>query len=215
MSDTRNLFAKIFMWLCLGLLITFGVGYSIQNNEPLINKLFSGGTYIIIWIVEIVLAIILSARIHKMNPLTAGCLYIIYTALTGLTFSTIFILYKLTSIIFVFIITAGVLFVFGLIGYFTKIDLSKIGTYLMIAILSIIVLSVVSIFVKSVALDFGIIALSLLVFVAYIAYDIQMIKRRLYSFGNTDSLAIYGAFQLYIDFINIFLDLLSLFGKEK
>ena len=215
LSETRILFSKIFMWLCLGLLITFGVGYAIQNNEPLINKLFNGGTYIFIWIAEIVIAIVLSARIHKMSPMVAGILYLVYAALTGLTFSTIFIIYKLTSIIVVFAITAVVLFIFGLLGYFTKIDLSKISTFLMIGILSIIILSVISIFVNSVALNFGIIALSLLIFIAYIAYDVQMIKRRLYTFDNTDSLAIYGAFQLYIDFINIFLDLLSLFGKEK
>lgn len=215
MSDTKQLFSKIFLWLFLGLAITFGIGYAIQGNEPLLNKIFTGGSYFIIWIAQIVLAIVLSVRIHKMSPVTAGVLYVLYAALTGLTFASIFILYKLTSIMYVFLATAGVLLVFGILGYVTKIDLTKIGTFLMMGILGIIILSVISIFVNSLALNLGIVILSLIIFMAYIAYDIHVIKRRLYSVQNEESLAIFGAFQLYLDFINIFIDLLSLFGKEK
>jgi len=214
-NNMREIFSKMFLWLCLGLLVTFGVAYFIQDNEPLINDLFTGGKYLFVWIAEIVVAIILSARIHKMKPVTAGILYIIYTALTGLTFSTIFILYEITSIIYIFGITAIVLFIFGLIGYKTKLDLTKISTFLFMGLIAIIILSIVSVFVDSVALNLGITILSLLIFMAYIAYDIHVIKKRLYYTESEDSLAIYGAFQLYLDFINIFLDLLSLFGKEK
>ena len=211
----ENIFPKIFIWLCVGLFVTFGVGYLIQDNEPLLNNIFGGANYFLIWIAEIIIAIVLSRRIHKMNYITAIILYLMFAGLTGLTFSTIFILYKLTSIMYVFGISGAVFLIFGILGYTTKIDLSKIGTFLMIAILSVILLSVVSIFVESVALNLGLTIVSLLIFIIYVAYDIQMIKRRMYSVENQNSLAVYGAFQLYLDFINIFMDLLSLFGDRK
>lgn len=216
MIETKeNIFPKIFIWLCIGLFVTFGTGYYIQDNEPLLNTIFGGPNYFLIWIAELIIAIVLSRRIHKMSHITAIILYLVFAGLTGLTFSTIFILYRLTSIMYVFGISAGVFLVFGVLGYTTKIDLSKLSTFLMIAILGIILLSVVSIFVESVALNLGLTIVSLLIFIVYVAYDIQMIKRRMYNIENEDSFAVYGAFQLYLDFINIFLDLISLFGDRK
>lgn len=213
--DNKTLFSKVFLWLFVGLTITFGVGYVIQNNDSLINMLFVDGRYMFIWLVQLVLAIVLSMSLHKMSGPVASVLYIIYTALMGVTFSTIFISYKLTSIIFVFGITAVVSLIFGLLGYKTKFDLSKIGSYLMMAILALIILSVLSVFIKSVALNFGLIAISLIIFLIYIAYDVQMIKRKMYYSNSEQSLAIYGAFQLYLDIINVFIDLLRIFGKER
>ena len=215
MLETNKLFSKVFLWLFVGLLITFATGYAIQYNEPLLNKLFSGGSYFLIWIAEIVLAIVLSVRIHKMSSTTATILYLLYTMLTGLTFSTVFIAYQLDSIIFVFGITAVVMLIFGIAGYKTNIDLTKISSFLLIGLVSLILLGILSVFIESVALNFGLILASLALFLIYVAYDVQMIKRRVYGINNNQSLAIYGAFQLYIDFINIFLDLLRLFGKER
>ena len=215
MLQTNKLFAKMFLWLFVGLAITFSIGYYIQGNEPLVNKIFGGGNYFLIWIVEIVVAIVLSARIRKLNPTVASILYMIYSALTGLTFATIFIVYELESIIFVFAISAIVVFVFGLIGFFTNLDLSKISTLLFMGLIALIVLSVVSIFINSETFNLGLTLLSLALFLGYISYDVQVIKRNLYVVEDEDTLAIYGAFQIYIDFINIFIDLLRLFGKRK
>ena len=215
MLQTNKLFAKMFLWLFVGLAITFSIGYYIQGNEPLVNKIFGGGNYFLIWIVEIVVAIVLSARIRKLNPTVASILYMIYSALTGLTFATIFIVYELESIIFVFAISAIVVFVFGLIGFFTNLDLSKISTLLFMGLIALIVLSVVSIFINSETFNLGLTLLSLALFLGYISYDVQVIKRNLYGVEDEDTLAIYGAFQIYIDFINIFIDLLRLFGKRK
>ena len=211
--STNQLFSKIYMWLCLGLLITFGVGYFVQENVSLLSFIFSNNLYFLIIIAEVILALVLSVRIHKMSSRTATILYLIYTALTGLTFSSIFVVYELQSIIYIFLVTAVILFVFGLIGYKTNIDLSKFGTILMIGLIAVILLSIVSIFVEG--LNLGLTILSLVIFIGYIAYDVQMIKKRLYYSDNDDSLAIYGAFQLYLDFINVFIDLLRLFGKER
>ncbi len=216
MSDEmRQLFAKIFMWLFVGLLITFGVGLLVQSNESLVEKLFGGGQYLFIWIAELVIAIVLVTRIRKMKPLTATILYLFYTALTGLTFATIFLSYEITSILFIFGVTAGVMLVFGLLGYYTKIDLTKISTFLFMTLIGVIILTVVNVFIGSETFDLVLTIISLILFMIYIAYDIHVIKRKMYAVENEDTLAIYGALQLYVDFINIFLDLLSLFGNNR
>ena len=215
MVQTNRVFAKMFLWLFVGLALTFSVGYFVQGNEPLINKIFSGGSYFLIWILEIVLALVLSIRIRKMNPTVTSILYMSYAALTGLTFSTLFIYYKIESIIFVFAISALVVLLFGIVGYVTKVDLSRIRMLLFMALIGLIIFGVVSVFVNNQLFDTGLVFLSLAIFLGYIAYDVQKIKKNMYCIDNEDALAIYGAFDIYIDFINIFMDLLRLFGKEK
>ena len=215
MVQTNRVFAKMFLWLFIGLTLTFSVGYFVQGNEPLINKIFGGGSYFLIWILEIVLALVLTIRIRKMNPTVASILYMAYAALTGLTFSTLFIYYKIESIIFVFAISALVVLLCVIGGYVTKVDLSSIGMLLFMALIGLIILGVVSVFVNNQLFDTGLVFLSLAIFLGYIAYDVQKIKKNMYCIDNEDALAIYGAFDIYIDFINIFMDLLRLFGKEK
>ncbi len=215
MSDElRVVFPKIFMWLFVGLLITFGMGFGLQESS-LMDTLFSGGLYLLVWLAEIVIAIVLAVRIRKMSSLTATILYLFYTALTGVTFATIFAYFELGSIMIIFGVTAIIMLIFGCIGYFTKIDLTKISTFLFMGILAIIIMSVINIFIGSEALDLGLCIIGIIIFMAYIAFDIQAIKRKLYGIENQDSLAIYGAFQLYLDFVNIFLDLLRLFGNSR
>ena len=215
MSDElRVVFPKIFMWLFVGLLITFGMGFGLQESS-LMDTLFSGGLYLLVWLAEIVIAIVLAVRIRKMSSLTATILYLFYTALTGVTFATIFAYFELGSIMIIFGVTAIIMLIFGCIGYFTKIDLTKISTFLFMGILAIIIMSVVNLFIGSESLDLGLCIIGIIIFMAYIAFDIQAIKRKLYGIENQDSLAIYGAFQLYLDFVNIFLDLLRLFGNSR
>ena len=202
------------MWMFIGLAITFGTGYYVSVNPNMLFNVF-GSYYWILIIAEIIVVIWLSARIRKMNPMTAKILFCLYSFLTGLTFSSIFVVYQLTSIIYVFGITSIIFLIFALIGYFTKIDLTKLGTYLFMALLGVIICSIINIFVGSSAFDLGLTIICLIIFIAYIAYDIQIIKRNLYMITEEDNLAIYGALQLYLDFINIFLRLLQLFGKAR
>ena len=150
-----------------------------------------------------------------MKPTTAKILFCLYSFLTGLTFSSIFVVYQITSIVYVFGITALIFLMFAAIGYFTKIDLTKIGVYLFMALLGIIICSIINMFVGSETFDFTLTIICLMVFIIYIAYDIQVIKRNLYMITEEDNLAIYGALQLYLDFINIFLRLLQLFGRSR
>jgi FtsH-binding integral membrane protein len=214
MIESNKLFSKVFMWMFIGLAITFGIGYYVSINPNMLFNIF-GSYYWFLIIAEIVVVIWLSARIRKMKPMTAKILFCVYSLLTGLTFSSIFLVYEITSIIYVFGITALIFLVFALIGYFTKIDLTKIGIYLFMALLGVIICSLINMFVGSETFDFGLTIICLIIFIIYIAYDIQIIKRNLYSITEEDNLAIYGALQLYLDFINIFLRLLQLFGRSR
>lgn len=214
MIQDNKIFSKIFFWMFIGLAITFGIGYYVSLNGNMLYNVFSK-YYIFLVIAEIVVVIWLSARIRKMSPTTAKILFCLYSFLTGLTFSSIFVLYQITSIISIFGITAIIFLIFALIGYFTKIDLTKLGVYLFMGLLGVIICSIINMFVKSGTFDLTLTIIALIIFIAYIAYDIQIIKRNLYTFEEQDNLAIFGALQLYLDFINIFLRLLQLFGRNR
>lgn len=212
----NKIFSKVFFWMFIGLAITFGVGYYVSLNENMLYNLFSNKLLLILLIVaEFVVVIWLSARIRKMKPTTAKILFCLYSFITGLTFSSIFVVYNLMSIISVFGITAVIFLIFALIGYYTKIDLTKLSVYLFMALIGIIICTIINIFIGSSTFDLIITIICILVFIAYIAYDIQIIKRNLYMIEETDNLAIYGALQLYLDFINIFMDLLRLINKSN
>lgn len=204
--------SKVFKWFGLGLLITFIVSYLVSNNLMLLSLIFNGYGYIIILILEIVLAIWLTTRIRKMDSKLTKILYIGYTALTGLTFSSIFIIYEITSIIWIFLVSAIIFFVFAMIGKNEKIDLSKFGIYLFIGLIGIILLNIINIFIMNNTLDIILCIIGLIIFIAYVAYDINKIIKY---YDDTDNLAVIGAFELYLDFINIFIKLLRLFGKER
>lgn len=214
MLEENKIFSKVFMWMFIGLAITFGVGYYVSLHSNMLYNIFSG-LYIVFAIAEIVLVLVLSARIRKLKPTTAKILFCAYSFLTGLTFSSIFVVYNMMSIMYVFGITAMLFLIFAALGYYTKLDLTKIGIYLFMILLGIIICSIINIFVGSAKFDFALTVLCLIVFIIYIAYDIQVIKRNMYFIEIEDNLAIYGALQLYLDFINIFLRLLQLFGKNR
>ena len=214
MIQDNKIFSKIFFWMFIGLAITFGIGYYVSLNENMLYNIFSR-YYVLLIIAEIGVVIWLSAGIRNMKPNTAKILFCLYSFLTGLTFSSIFVVYKMMSIISVFGVTSLIFLIFALIGYFTNIDLTKIRTYLFMALIGIIICSLINMFVGSETFNLGITIVGLLIFVVYVAYDIQMIKRKLYYFEQEDNLAIFGALQLYLDFINIFLRLLQLFGKSR
>lgn len=214
MLKKNKIFSKIFLWMFIGLAITFGVGYYVSVNANMLYNVFNTYYWFLV-IAELVVVIVLSARIRKMKPITAKIMFCLYSFLTGLTFSSIFVVYNITSIVYVFGITALIFLIFALIGYFTKIDLTKIGVYLFMALLGVIICSLINIFIGSETFDLTLTIICLVVFIIYIAYDIQVIKRNLYMIPEEDNLAIYGALQLYLDFINIFLRLLQLFGRNR
>lgn len=210
----NNLLSKVFLWMFAGLMLTFITGYYVSCNEYTFYKIFSGSSYLIFALLEIGLVIFLSARVHKMKPNTAKIMFMLYSIVSGITFSAIFMNYNISSIIILFL-SASLLFgIFALLGYYTKIDLDKMSTYLFMGIIAVLICTIINLFVGNSTFDIIISSISLLVFVGFTAYDIQKIKRLCES-SISDNVAIIGALELYLDFINIFIDLLNIFGGGK
>lgn len=212
--ENNKAFGKVFMWMFIGLLITFLTGYVVSSNDNMLYNIFSGGTYFILIIIELVLVVYLSARIHKMQVTTARIVFILYSFVSGLTFGSIFIVFKMSSIMLIFLITAILFGTFALIGRFTKLDLTKAGTILLMMLLGIVICTFVNVFLKNDTLDLFVSYISIIVFLGFTAYDMQKIKMLSYEFDDEDKIAIIGALELYLDFINIFIDLLRIFGKR-
>lgn len=212
----NKVFSKVFMWLFIGLLITFATGFLVAQNENMVFNLFSNNIYWIgLCVLSIGIAFWLNLRIHKMELMTATILYMLYSLLMGVTFSVIFIVFNMASIIMIFGITAIVFGIFALLGYFTKVDLTKFSTLLLVALVALIIATIVNLWLGNETLQIVLSWVGILIFVGFTAYDMQNIKRNLYQLEDPNKLAIIGAFQLYIDFINIFIDLLNIFGQEN
>ena len=210
----KNIFAKVFLWMFIGLLITFGTSFYVSTQEFLAWNVLKLGW---VWfIIELAIVIFLAARITKMSSFTAKLSFALYSFVTGLMLSYIFIIFSLPSILLVFGAAALMFGVFGLYGYFTKVDLTKISSILAMGLVGIIIVSLINIFLGNAMVDTIISIVGIVIFTLFVVYDIQKIKS-FSSFSNipTDNLAIYGALQLYLDFINIFLHLLNLFGNSR
>ena len=203
---------KVFRWFGLGLLITFITAFYTSTNVTLLNLMFGTSGYLIIFILEIVLAIWLTSRIRRMESGLTKILYIAYSILTGLTFASIFIIYEISSIIFVFLATSLIFLIFSMLGKNSRIDLRKVGVYLVVALFSIIILELINIFIMNSTLDMVLCIVGIIVFIGYVYYDINIIANY---YDETDNMAIIGAFNLYLDFINIFIKLLRLFGRKR
>ncbi len=213
----NKILAKTFGWLFIGLLVCFAVSFGATASPAIIKLVYGslgGYGYLVFLALEIILAIAISAFITKMNPIIARIAYIFYTALTGLSLTGISIVYTGSSIAFVFLATCLVFGAFCLIGYFTKMDLSKWSTYLFMALIAIVILEVINIFVMNHTLNMFLCIIGVLLFCAYTAYDIQKIKDDDFLMESSNK-SVFCAFQLFIDFINIFLDLLHLFGRTN
>ena len=205
-----------FKWLFIGLLLCFGVSYVTSSSEEIfmaVFGIFNGLGIFIYLIAELVLAIVLAVRITKMSPSTAKALYLVYAALTGLSLTGVFLAYTASSIALVFLATSIIFGVFAIIGKNSNIDLTKFGLYLFAALIAIIIVTIINIFIGSDSLTMLLCIVGILVFAGYTAYDVQ------YALQKTDMLGenagIYCAFQLFLDFINLFIKLLRLFGKRN
>ena len=210
-----NLVSKTFLWMCFGLLVTFLTGYFVSHNEVMLENIYEGVSYIIFVIVELVLVIILSARVMKMKPATAKVCFLLYSFVSGLTFASIFVYYAIDSIMLIFLVAAVIFAVMALIGYTTKVDLTRVGTYLFFALIAALITMIINIFLGSSTLAMIISVVCVLIFIGITAYDVQKIKMLENSGLPKENLAIYGALDLYLDFINLFLHLLQLFGRSR
>lgn len=213
----NKILSNAFMWLFIGLLVCFGVSYVSTLDYNLFIGIyagFSGINYIIFIIAEIAAAIALTFFIRKLNPIVAKILYILYCGLTGLSLTGIFVVYTASSICYVFLATAIIFGIFAAIGKFTKWNLSKWSTYLFIGLLAIIILEIINLFLLNNTLNMLLCVATIVVFSAYVAYDVNRGLDENF-LADTENKGIYIAFQLFLDFINIFIELLRLFGNRR
>ncbi len=210
-----EIFNKVFLWMGIGLLISFGIGYYLSQDIELMLSLVGDYSVYTIALAPLVLAFVFKIFINKLPTPVLYVLYIAFAAIIGVTFGSIFIVYELSSIISIFLLTSLIFGVMASYGYITKKDLTSFGKILLIGLIIIIVFSLVNIFIiKSEMIDVIITAVSALIFIGFIAYDVQKIKKLIGQMEDK-KLQIYGAFELYIDFVNLFLDLIRLLGKKN
>lgn len=224
-GKTQNaVFAKlmrsVYLWMVLALVITGLTSAYVAHSPAYISALVqTPALFYGIIIAELALVFILSGRIHKMSFLTASLMFIAYSLLTGVMLSTIFLTYTESSIATTFLITAGTFGVMSLVGFVTKKDLSKLGGILFMALIGLIIATVVNIFLVSDTLGWIINYVGVLIFVGLTAYDTQKIKQMIREYGTdineqTQKIALLGSLSLYLDFINMFLYLLRIFGNR-
>jgi FtsH-binding integral membrane protein len=211
---------KVYNWMAIALLVTGLVAYFTAGSEMLINAIV--GNKILFYgllIGEIALVGYISARINKISSYNATLLFLLYAVLNGLTFAVIFLVFTSESISSTFLITAGTFGAMSLYGYFTKSDLTKIGSLAIMALIGIIIASIVNMFLHSEMMYWIVTYLGVAIFIGLTAYDTQKLKRiAINGFESEESMeksAILGALTLYLDFINLFLFLLRIFGNRK
>ena len=222
---------KVYNYMTTGLVLTglmayfFGKASIISNDmgqlvglTPLGGVLFNSPLKWIIMLAPLGFVFYLSARMHKMSLSKAQVTFWIYSAIMGLSLSWIFIVFTQISIVRVFFISSATFAAMSLYGYTTKKDLTKLGGFLFMGLIGIIIASLVNMFIGSTALQFAISIIGVLVFVGLTAYDTQKIKNMYYE-GDNETVgskkALMGALRLYLDFINLFILLLQLFGQRR
>ncbi len=218
-SDNKmsKFFSTVYLWMFIGLLVSGWVAYYTSVNMSMLR--FVANNYFLIIILELVVVIAFTSLRKKVSPGVAKILFIVYSAVSGLTLSSIFLAFELKSIIMVFASAALMFALMSLYGYTTKQNLSSFGKMLIFALLAIIIMSFINMFVMNSTFGVIISVVSIVVFLGLTAWDMQMLKA-MYSYYENDpeelnKVAIYGALDLYLDFINIFLHLLQLFGDSK
>lgn len=207
--------AKTFGWMFLGLMTTFVASLAIYFTGA-IYYLYNGILPYVLLIAELGVVIYLSARLHKMSIGMARGLFFVYALLNAVTFSSIFAIYSVSSLVFVFGMTALYFGVMALYGMVTKTDLSRIRPVLLFGLITLLVLALLSVFIPG--METGMCLIGVVIFVAFTAYDTQMIRRNYMAFQSSPELlqkaSVISALQLYLDFINLFLYLIRLFGKR-
>ena len=213
------LMRKVYVWMTLALAITGLTAYGVATSPGLMQAIYTN--QILFWgliIAEFALVIGVSAAINRLSLGTATFMFVLYSVINGALLSYIFVLYTASSISTVFFITAGTFAAMALIGYTTKTDLSSWGKILLMALIGLIIATIVNVFIKSTMFDMILSYVGVLIFVGLTAYDSQKIKQMLLQAPDAgesaQKVALLGALSLYLDFINLFLYLLRIFGKR-
>ena len=215
------LMRKVYVWMTLALCITGLTAFYVASSPNLIGAIISNRILFFGLIIgELALVMGLVSAINRISFSTATMLFILYSILNGATLSMILLVYTRASIASTFFITAGTFAGMAFVGYTTKKDLSKMGGILLMGVIGLVIATVVNMFVASSMLDWIISYLGVAIFVGLTAYDAQKIKNMLRTYGTevndeTQKIALLGSLTLYLDFVNLFLYLLRIFGKRN
>lgn len=220
-TGIQTYMAQVYGWMSCGLLLTAFIAWYAANTPAIMNLIFSSQiTFFGLVIVQLGLVFVISGMINRLSATLATSLFMLYSALTGLTTSSIFVVYTSSSIASTFVIAAGMFGAMSLYGYTTKRDLSGLGNMLFMGLIGIVLASVVNIWLKSSALMWAVTYIGVVLFVGLTAYDTQKLKNMGSQLDASDQdgfrkYTIVGALTLYLDFINLFLMLLRIFGNRR
>ncbi|MCC7446588.1 MAG: Bax inhibitor-1/YccA family protein [Anaerolineae bacterium] len=228
--DLSAVMRQVYLWMALGLLVAFGVAYVVGNaalstavvdlstGRTVLTATWLGPVMLVSLIAYFILAFALQPLIMRLQPTVSSMLYLLFTALFGIMISSIFLTYQQGTIATAFIATAGMFGAMSIVGYTTKVDLSRFGSILLMALIGLIVASVINIFLQLSALYWLINYAGVLIFAGMTAYDTQWIKtyaNGVAMSGDRDAsarIALVGAFHLFLDFMNLFLFILRIMG---
>ena len=213
---------SVYNWMAIGLAITGFTAYAVANSPEVQRVIFGSGiVFFGLIIAQLALVFMISGRIHKMQAATATYLFIVYSALNGATLSAIFLAYAASTITSTFFVCSATFVACSIYGYTTRRDLTSMGGFLTMGLIGIVIASVINMFFQSGAVSTIISYIGVLVFVGLTAYDTQDIKNL--ALAQPDDIdagavrkgAILGALKLYLDFINLFLMMLRIFGSSR
>jgi len=219
-STTQGAFFNaVYGWMAAGLALTAVVAWFVSTQPQLMAQMFRGGIWIFLFIIQLALVWTISAAINRINAGVATALFMLYSALNGLTLSIIFIAYTRTSLAGTFVVTAGMFGAMSAYGYFTRTDLTRFGSLLFMALIGLVIASVVNMFWANSALYCIVTYAGVFIFVGLTAYDTQKLRIIAAQTENDPRLAarlsVNGALMLYLDFLNLFLFLLRIMGDRR
>ncbi len=221
-SAFGQLMRRVYLWMALGLAMTGLTGLFVASNPQIMTAILTNQA--LFWgllIGEVVLVVWVSAAINRLSFATMGMLFALYCLLNGVTLSVIFLAFTIESIAQTFFITAGTFGAMSLVGYFIKRDLSAVGRILYMALIGLIITTLVNLFFQNSMVMMLVNYAGVIIFVGLTAYDTQKIKNILIQAGQSadgetlGKIALMGSLTLYLDFINLFLYLLRLFGRRR
>jgi len=213
-TDINSAMGRVYGHMGLAVITSMIVSFIVGNSSALLEFFFTGAMKWVVIFAPLVAILAVSFSMEKMSKSTLQIFLHGFAALMGLSFATIFVVYNMGSIVSAFMSAAILFGVMSFYGYFTKKNLDSIGQFLFVGLIAIIIASIVNIFIGSTVMQMVISAIAVIVFLGLTAYDTQKI-REMVSYDNDGKAEVMGALTLYLDFINLFLSLLQLFGGRK
>jgi FtsH-binding integral membrane protein len=214
----RAYLSQVYMFMAFGLLLTGGAAYTVANVPAMMHLVFGTPLQWLVIFAPLGMVFFLSFRIHTLKYSTAQAVFWLYSALVGVSLASIFLMYTGTSIARIFFITSSLFGAMSIYGYTTRKDLSGMGSFMFMGLIGVVIASLINIFLQSDAMQFMISIICVIVFTGLTAYDTQAIKLMYYEGDEAEVMgkkALMGALRLYLDFLNLFLAMLHLFGDRR